>query len=387
VREVVVGRLVLADAVMAGRVVVEDGWIAAVETDEGARRAAGAEPGVARPGDLEPLIAPGFIDVHVHGWGGHDATGDADALTGMARALLRRGVTSFLPTAPTLPEAEIPRFADRVRGWMPGAPADGAEPLGFNLEGPFIAPSRKGAHDPALLRTPADIDPTVVDASLDGLRIMTIAPELPGSLALIERLAGLGIAASLGHSAATIDEARAGYRAGGRTTTHIFNAMSGMDHRAPGLAVAALTDDGAYVELIADGHHVHPALWPLIRRAKPADRLLLVSDALPFAGMGDGRTVIGGLDVEVRDGRAMLLGTETLAGSVIALDSAVRNMVRERTPLPAAVAAASANPAALLAATDRGAIAVGMRAHLVELDDDLQVRRVMRGSGWVAVGA
>ena len=387
-REIVAGRLVLADEVVPGRIVVEDGWIAAVEAAGGGVGQGGvaqgsvAQGGVAQ-GSAGPIVAPGYVDVHVHGWGGHDATGDPDALTGMARALLRRGVTSFLPTAPTLPEAEIPRFAARVRGWMPGAPSDGAEPLGFNLEGPFIAPSRKGAHDPALLRTPAGIDPAIVEASLDGLRIMTIAPELPGSLELIERLDRLGIAASLGHSAATIAEARAGYRAGGRTTTHIFNAMSGVDHRAPGLAVAALTDDRAYVELIADGHHVHPALWPLIRRAKPVDRLLLVSDALPFAGMGDGRTVIGGLDVEVRDGRATLLGTETLAGSVIALDIAVRNMVREGASLPEAVTAASANPAALLGAGDRGRIEAGRRAHLVELDDDLRVRRVMRGAGWV----
>ncbi|MCU0506377.1 MAG: N-acetylglucosamine-6-phosphate deacetylase [Chloroflexi bacterium] len=373
-REIVAGRLVLADAVVPGRIVVEDGWIASVETG-------GEDGGAAAAG---PIVAPGFVDVHVHGWGGHDATGDADALSGMARALLRRGVTSFLPTAPTLAEAEIPRFAERVRAWMPGAPADGAEPLGFNLEGPFLAPSRKGAHDPALLRTPAGIDPAVLDASLDGLRIMTIAPELDGSPALIERLAGLGIAASLGHSAATVEEARAGYRAGAPTTTHIFNAMSGVDHRAPGLAVAALTDDAAYVELIADGNHVHPALWPLVRRAKPVDRLLLVSDALPFAGMGDGRTVIGGLDVEVRDGRATLLGTETLAGSVIALDSAVRNMVREGGPIHEAVAAAAANPAALLGAADRGAIAAGRRAHLVELDDDLRVLRVRRDGGWIA---
>lgn len=384
--EIVAGRLVLADRVVPGRLVVEDGWITSVETDEETASATWDPRGLGDQAGAGPIFAPGFVDVHVHGWGGHDATGDAEALTGMARALLRRGVTSFLPTAPTLPEEEIPRFAERVRGWMPAAPADGAEPLGFNLEGPFLAPARKGAHDPALLRTPAGIDPTVVEASLDGLRIMTIAPELPGAVALIERLDGLGIAASLGHSAATIDEARAGYRAGGRTTTHIFNAMSGVDHRAPGLAVAALTDDGAYVELIADGHHVHPALWPLIRRAKPSDRLILVSDALPFAGMGDGRTAIGGLDVEVRDGRATLLGTETLAGSVIALDSAVRNMVRDGASLPAAVAAAAANPAALLGADDRGRIEAGRRAHLVELDDDLRVRRVMRGSGWVAVG-
>jgi N-acetylglucosamine-6-phosphate deacetylase len=369
-REVVVGRLVLADAVVPGRVIVEDGRIEAVERDVAA--------------GFGPLVAPGFIDVHVHGWGGHDATGDEAALSGMARALLRRGVTSFLPTAPTLAEDELPRFADRVRSWMPTAPADGAEPLGFNLEGPFLAPARKGAHDPALLRAPAELHPDLLEQLLDGLRIMTIAPELPGSLALIARLASLGIAPSIGHSAATLAEAQAGFAAGGRTTTHLFNAMTGVDHRAPGLAVAALTDDAAYAELIADGFHVHPALWPIITRTKPADRLVLVSDALPLAGMGDGRTSAGGLDVEVRGGRATLLGTDTLAGSTIALDSAVRNLVREGVPLPRAVAAAAANPAELLGATDRGRIEAGRLAHLVELDDDLRVRRVRRGDVWVA---
>lgn len=369
--ESVVGRLVLADAVVPGRIEVEDGWITAVEPDD----AAGASA----------VIAPGFIDVHVHGWGGHPATGDAAALSGMARALLRRGVTSFLPTAPSLPTEELPRFADRVRSWIPTAPSDGAQPLGFDLEGPFLAPARRGAHDPAVLRTPAELDDAAIEPLLDGLRVITIAPELPGALELVERLARRGVAVSMGHSAATLDEARAGYTAGARTTTHLFNAMSGVDHHAPGLAVAALTDDDVYVELIADGNHVHPALWPIITRTKPDGRLLLVSDALPLAGMGDGRTTIGGLEVEVRDGRATLVGTTTLAGSVIALDTAVRNLVRAGTPLPAAVAAASASPAALLGETDRGAIAVGRRAHLVELTDELEVRRVTRGAGWVEV--
>ena len=365
----VTGRFVLAEAVVPGTLTIDDGWIAAIEPDE-----AGAGG---------PLLVPGFVDVHVHGWGGHDATGDAAALSGMARALLRQGVTSFLPTAPSLPEAELPRFADRVRAWMPSAPDDGAQPLGFNLEGPFLAPERKGAHDPAVLRTPAAFGADALTPLLDGLRIMTIAPELPGAIALIERLSALGIAASMGHSGSTLDEARAGYRAGARATTHLFNAMSGMDHRAPGLAVAALTDDDAYVELIADGHHVHPALWPIVTRTKPAGRLILVSDALPLAGMGDGPTSIGRLRVQVLGGRCTLVGSDTLAGSVIALDTAVRNLVREGTPLAPAVAAASSNPAALLGADDRGRIEVGRRAHLVELDDDLRVVRVMRGAGWL----
>jgi N-acetylglucosamine-6-phosphate deacetylase len=370
--QLVEGRLVLDDEVVPGHLLVEDGVITAVVREPDNRQAA-----------AWPYIAPGFIDVHVHGWGGHDATGDASALTGMAHALLKRGVTSFLPTAPTLPQDEIPRFAARVRAWIATNPTGGAEPLGFNLEGPFIAPARKGAHDATLLRTPADLPAEILEASLEGLRIMTIAPELPGSLELIERLAGMGIAPSIGHSNATLEEARAGYAAGGYTTTHLFNAMSGVDHRLPGLAVAALTEDAAYVELIADGNHVHPALWPIIRRTKPANRLILVSDALPLAGTREGRGVVGGLEVEVIDGRATLVGTTTLAGSVIALDSAVRNLVAEGVPLPAAVAAASANPAALLGEADRGHLAVGMRAHLVELDDDLHVLRVTRGRGWV----
>jgi len=370
--EVLRGRLVLADSVVAGRLLVDDGWITAVEPD--------ADDAAAAAG---PFYAPGFIDVHVHGWGGHDATGDESALAGMARALLRQGVTSFLPTSPSLSAEELPRFAGRVRAFMPSAPADGSQPLGFNLEGPFLAPARKGAHDPALLRTPASFTAAAIDELLDGLRIMTIAPELPGALELTSRLAGLGIAPSMGHSASTLDEARAGFAAGGRTTTHLFNAMTGVDHRLPGLAVAALTDDAAYVELIADGNHVHPALWPLITRTKPADRLLLVSDALPLAGLGDGRVTIGGMEVEVVGGRATLVGADTLAGSTIALDTAVRNLVREGTGLPAAVAAAATNPADLLGATDRGRIEPGRRAHLVELDDELRVQRVTRGHGWL----
>ena len=368
--EVVTGRLVLGEAVVPGRITVEDGWIAAVEPDAAGRSG--------------PLIAPGFVDVHVHGWGGHAATGDADELSAMARALLARGVTSFLPTAPSLPIDELSRFADRVRAWIPLAPDDGAQPLGFNLEGPFLAPDRRGAHDPAVLRTPAEVDWTLIEPVVEGLRAMTLAPELPGSLGLIGRLTSRGVAVALGHSAATLEEARAGYAAGARSTTHLFNAMSGVDHRAPGLAVAALTDDDAYVELIADTEHVHPALWPIITRTKPAGRILLVSDALPAAGLGDGRSWIGGLEVEVSHGRATLAGTTTLAGSIIALDAAVRNLVGVGIPLPEAVAAAATTPASLLGEADRGRIEVGRRAHLVELTDDLDVRSVTRGRGWIA---
>lgn len=365
---IVRGRLVLEDRVAPGRLLLEEGRIAAIELDD-------AEAG-------GPFVAPGFVDVHVHGWGGHDAMGTPADLDGMARALLRRGVTSFLPTAVTASLETLRAFADRVRAWMPAAPADGASPLGFNLEGPFISPDRRGAQNAAFIQVPATIHRGALGPLLPGLRITTVAPELPGALELIGWLGANGVIVSLGHSAATLEEARAGYAAGGRTTTHLFNAMSGVDHRSPGLAVAALTDDDACVELIADGHHVHPGLWPMITRMKPPGRLILVSDAILMAGTGDGRGMLGGLEVEVAGTRATLAGTQTLAGSVIALDTAVRNLVAAGVSLPAAVAAAGRDPLALLGITDRGRLAAGQLADLVELDADLRVLRVARGGEW-----
>jgi len=345
-----------------------DEWIAEVEPNEA--EAAG------------PFLTPGLVDVHVHGWGGHDAMGTPADLDGMARALLRRGVTSFLPTAVTASLPDLLAFSRRVREWLPNAPRDGAQPLGFNIEGPFIAASKKGAQDPAWIRAPAEIDRAELEQLLDGLRLMTVAPETPGALELIAWLRRRGVTVSAGHSAADLEEAQAGYAAGASSTTHLFNAMSGIDHHAPGLAVAALTADDAYVELIADGHHVHPALWPIITRTKTSDRLLLVSDAVSLAGTGVVRGMIGALEVQVEGDRCTLRSTGALAGSLIALDSAVRNLVGSGLPLPRAVAAASRNPATLVGATDRGRLAVGQRADIVELDESLQVRRVMRGGEW-----
>ena len=349
---------------MPGRVEIEGERIVGVELEEGP--------------DEGPYIAPAFVDLHVHGWGGHDAMGDIHALDGMARALLRRGVTSFLPTAVTASLDRLVEFADRVREWSVAAPEDGAEPLGFNLEGPFLAETRRGAHDPELLIAPADAATGTLERLADGLRLLTVAPELPGALELITWMRGRGIATSIGHSAATIEQARAAYAAGATSTTHLFNAMSGIEHRAPGVALAALLDDTVWVELIADKVHVAPEVWPLITRLKPVDRLLLVSDAVALAGTGDGRGRIGGLDVDVVGDRVTLAGSDTLAGSVIALDIAVRNLVASGVGLPAAVAAASRNPLALLGITDRGRLAVGQRADLVEFDSNLQIRRVMR---------
>lgn len=366
----VAGRLVLEGGIINGLVSVEGDLIRDLELDPDSDSGG-------------PLIVPGFVDLHVHGWGGYDAMGGRDGLDGMARALLRRGITSFLPTAVTAPLPELRVFAETVREWLASSPEDGAQPLGFNLEGPFLAEARRGAHDPAHLHSPAEVAVGDLEALVEKLRVITVAPELDGALDLVTWLRDRGVAVSLGHSGATIEIAQAGFAAGAASTTHLFNAMSGVDHRVPGLAVAALLDDEVYVELIADGIHVDPQLWPMITRLKPTDKLMLVSDAIYLAGTGDGRGQIGGLDCEVVGGRVTLAGTSTLAGSVLSLDVALRNLVATGVPLPAAVAAATRNPLALLGITDRGRIAAGQRADLVELSPDLQVQRVMRAGQWL----
>jgi N-acetylglucosamine-6-phosphate deacetylase len=357
------GRLVLDDAVVPGRLVVDGDTIVAVQPD---------------PAANGPLLAPGFVDLHIHGYGGYDAMHGPADLDGMARALLPRGVTSFLPTAVTASLETLDRFAADVRDWMPAAPSDGASPLGFNLEGPFISRRRPGAQNPEHIASPVEVPRSRLEGWLDGWRITTIAPEVPGGLELIGWLRSHGVVAALGHSAATADEARAGYAAGATGTTHVFNAMTGVDHRTPGLAVAALLADDAAVELVADGQHVHRDLWPLILRAKPAGRLILVSDALSVAGTGVTKAEFGGVRIQILWDRCTVEGTDTLAGSVIALDTAVRNLVGAGMPLARAVAAASRDPLALIGVTDRGRLAPGQRADLVELDDELRVLAVTK---------
>jgi N-acetylglucosamine-6-phosphate deacetylase len=359
VTEELLGRVVRDDGVVPGRVVIEDGLIAAVTPDAAAATA--------------PYLVPGFIDLHVHGWGGHDAMGGRDALDGMARALAARGVTSFLPTAVSAPLDVLHRFAQDVRAWMGGPSPEGAQPLGFNLEGPFLSQDRRGAHDQRHLRRPSDVARGELDGLVDGLRLTTIAPELDGAPELIAWFVERGVVVSLGHSASTLAQAQAGYAAGARSTTHLFNAMSGMEHRHPGLAAAALADDAVAVELIADDIHVDPVFYRIVARAKPATGLFVVSDALSLAGTDDGNARLGDLKVEVRAGRATLAGSDVIAGSVIALDTAVRHLVDAGIGLTDAVAAASRNPAHLLGADDRGRIEVGLRADLVELDSELDV--------------
>ena len=301
------GRLVLDEGVAVGRIVVEDEWIAEVDLD-----VEPAEDGLSDSDDLEPTaastagdddalpwLAPGFVDVHVHGWGGFDAMGDHGTSTGW------RGPCSARASRRSSPRAGRPRCRSSRRS--PSASASGCR-----TRRP-MAPSRSGSTSRARSSRRRGRALTTRSSSRrrrtcrgrrssrssTASRLTTIAPEIPGALELIRRLRKLGVCVAIGHSAADLEQALAGYDAGGTTTTHLFNAMTGIEHRSPGLAVAALTRDDAFVELIADGHHVDPALWPIVQRTKPVDRLILVSDALAMAGTGDGRVTVGGMEIDV----------------------------------------------------------------------------------------
>jgi len=368
-------------ALLGGRIVdharvrVEDGTLVA------------CEPGARHRGDIplppDLLLAPGLLDIHVHGAFGADASAGSEAIRAMARGLADRGVTAFLPTAVSAPLPVLAAIVAAVRS-VERRPGGGeARILGANLEGPALAPGHAGAQPRSALTAPSRIEAAwrADPAAWADVRIVTVAPELPGAASLIAILRRAGVAVSLGHSGASLEEARAGYAAGAISTTHLFNAMSGLDHRAPGLAAAALLERRAFVELIADGHHVDPALWPLAWRLA-GRRLVLVSDAMAAAGRPDGRYELGGEPVSVESGVARRRDGR-LAGSTITVADAVANSVAAGLPLAAAIGAATSAPARLLARRDIGAIRPGGRADMVLVDRAGRVRRTMLGGAWL----
>jgi len=262
--------------------------------------------------------------------------------------------------------------------------ADDGLLAGIHLEGPWLSASHAGAHDPALLAdaTPAAVD-ALVTAGRGHVRMVTLAPERPGGLDAVRRLAAAGVAAAIGHTDATYDQARAALDAGATLGTHLFNAMRGLHHREPGPVAALLEHPDAFVELVADGVHVHPAALRLAADAKP-HRVVLVTDAMAAAAAADGSYRLGRLVVEVIDGVARLAGSGAIAGSTLTMAAAVRHAVREvGLPLEDAVHAATAAPAAMLGLDRVGALLPGHRADLVVLDDDLEVTRVLHRGRWV----
>jgi N-acetylglucosamine-6-phosphate deacetylase len=315
------------------------------------------------------IAIPGFIDLQVNGFGGVDfLDADADGYRRAGAALLETGVTSFLPTLITAPVdellaalAEVPRNGERPRV------------LGVHLEGPFLAAERLGTH-PALGRRDPDV--ALLEQLLEAgpVRVMTLAPELPGALELIDILCDRGVVVSCGHSDATAEQADAAFDRGARTVTHLFNAMRPLSHRDPGIVGAALVRDDVIVQIIADGVHLAPATLLMVWRAA-AGRVALVTDSVAAASADAGSYSLGSVDLSVTDGAAR--GPDgVLAGSVETMIEAVRNLHALGVPLEGALEAATAVPARVLGLTDAGRIDPGMPADVVVLDDNLEIESV-----------
>lgn len=323
------------------------------------------------------LLCPAYIDTHVHGGGGVDVMDDApDTLDKLAMHKAREGVASWLPTTVTAPLPEIHDALARIaRRCHAGGP--GAQVLGSYLEGPYFTPQNKGAHPPALFRELhlAELD-ELIAISRNTLRVVALAPEKPGALQAIAHLRQRDVRVMLGHSAATWAQTRAAFDAGASGLVHCYNGMTGLHHREPGMVGAGLTDPRAWLELIADGHHVHPAAMTLCCRCAK-DRLVLITDAMQAAGMPDGRYTLCGEEVDMRGG-IVRTASGGLAGSTLSVDAAVRNMV-ELTGITAeeAIHMASWHPARLLG-IDRtlGSLRVGKQASLIALDAGLHLQHI-----------
>lgn len=318
------------------------------------------------------ILAPGFLDLQVNGGFGLDFTADPAAIWGVAARLPRYGVTGFLPTIITSPPETV-HAAQRVLAAGPPDGWTGAVPLGLHLEGPFLNPGKKGAHNPAYLRT-ASSEGIAGWSPENGVRLVTLAPELPWALEATAELSRRGVVVSAGHSLADFDEAVAGFDAGARYATHLFNAMPALHHRDPGLVAAALADSRVTVGLIPDGLHVHPALVKLVWRLLGRDRLNLVTDAMAAMGMSPGEYALGDFQVRVDDSSARL-PDGTLAGCILSLDAILRAF-RSMTgaSLPDTLATVTTTPAATLALDNRiGRIAPGLAADFVLMGPDLSI--------------
>ena len=351
-----------------GSVTVDGGRIVEVGPAAGTPVPAGA----ARIDAGGRALAPGFIDLQLNGAFGHDFTADPSTIWDVAGRLPRYGVTAFLPTVITSPLEQVEAAMKVVTG---GRPRDfrGAAPLGVHAEGPFLNVKKKGAHNQQYLLPPAA--PDVAGWSpASGMRLVTMAPELPGALDVIKALTARGIVVSTGHSMATYDEAVAGFDAGARYGTHLFNAMPSLGHRDPGLPGALLADDRMTVGFIADGVHTHRSIIALVWKMLGPRRMSLVTDAMAALGMPAGQHRLGDYDVVV-DATSARLADGTLAGSILELDQALRNLIEiTGCSLSEALETMTSTPARLLGLDhERGRIAPGYAADLVLLSRELRV--------------
>jgi len=326
------------------------------------------------------LIAPGFIDLHVHGAGGgmcEDA--DPAALDRISRTLARGGVTSFLATLAALPAERLRAAVEIIADYAGSEP--GARVAGIHLEGPYLNPRRAGAQTAASMRLPSIEEFDALQAVARGhIRLITVAPELEGAPPFIAAVRACGITLALGHSDATAAESGLGVDAGATHVTHLCNAMRGLHHREPGLVGVALTDDGLSVELICDGYHVAPDVVDLVWRCKPRGTVVLVSDGVAALGMPDGDYELFGVACSKRAGAVRLRNSDRLAGSCLSLDCAVRNLRQwfPHWPLEDILAAATSSPARVIDDASIGVIAEGRAGDVVMLDGALGVVATIR---------
>ena len=315
------------------------------------------------------VISPGFIDLQCNGAVGADLTTDPTSIGTIGEALPRFGVTSFLPTVVTSPATRRRAAIDALHSVRRRGPVVGADAIGLHFEGPMISRHHLGAHVPAHVAT---LDASEVDEWIasDAVSLVTLAPELPGALDVVGRLAGAGIVVSAGHTAMTPDDLAAARHVGLSYTTHLLNAMAQFSHRAPGPIGAVLADDTLVAGLICDGIHVDPIAVRMAWHALGPTRISLVSDASPALGMPYGRMQLAGFEI-IHDATGVRTVDGVLAGSALALDQAVRNLiVFAGCDLADALATVTSTPADLLGLTDRGRLRVGARADLTLLDPD-----------------
>jgi N-acetylglucosamine-6-phosphate deacetylase len=348
-------------------VVLEDGVLAALGEQGKAEIPAQAE----RFELQGATLAPAFLDVHIHGAAGHDVMeATPEALRAVGGFLATRGTARYLATTVTATTDATLQALDGLARQIeaPAQPAC-AQPIGIHLEGPFLSHSKRGVHPPEKLQEPSiELFDRFYEAARGHVKLMTLAPELPGAVELIAHARTRGVRISLGHSNATAAETRAAVQAGASSATHTFNAMRPLDHREPGILGVVLTEPSLYAELICDGVHTAPEMARLWWKAKGAERCLLVTDAMSATGMPDGEYLLGGFPVQVAEGRAVSGGV--LAGSVLTQDRALRNFLQfTGAPLSEALGLLAHNPATMIG-VNNGALQIGAAGNLVAVGSD-----------------
>ncbi|WP_394432960.1 N-acetylglucosamine-6-phosphate deacetylase [Streptomyces sp. SGAir0957] len=370
--------------VLAGaRVVLPTGTVTDGRVIVDGKRIVGSAPADAERVDLSGhWVVPGFVDMHNHGGGGASFT------SGTVEEILKGVHTHRLHGTTTVVTSFVTGESDFLvqRAGLLSELAEQGEIAGIHFEGPFISPCRKGAHDETLLRDP---DPAevrkLIDAARGKAKMVTLATELPGGLDSVRLLAEQGVIAAIGHTDATYEQTVEAIDAGATVATHLFNAMPALGHRAPGPIAALLEDERITVELIDDGTHLHPAALELAFHHKGGERVAFITDAMDAAGFGDGRYMLGPMEVEVKDSVARLVEGGSIAGSTLTLDRAFKRAVTiDRLAVEDVVRAISANPARLLGVDDKvGSLEPGKDADLVVLDAEFDLKGVMRKGEWI----